>query len=84
MEVHVPRWKERLVLKPREVIVEGPAEEEVAPDIQADMLNKIIDLENELKVLKKELKAKGIQDKIGEDDVERLTGPVVLADQSDR
>ncbi|MCJ7593447.1 MAG: MBL fold metallo-hydrolase, partial [Desulfobacterales bacterium] len=72
MEVHVPGWKERLVLKPREVIVEGPAEEEVAPDIQADMLNKIIDLENELKVLKKELKAKGIQDKIGEDDVERL------------
>ncbi|MBU2499224.1 MAG: MBL fold metallo-hydrolase [Proteobacteria bacterium] len=72
MEVHAPRWKERLILKPREVIVEEPAVEEPLPDLRADMLNKIIDLENELKELRKQLKGKEIKDKIGEDNIERL------------
>jgi metallo-beta-lactamase family protein len=72
LEVHVPRWKERLVLRPREVIFEEPEEAEAPPDIQAAMLNKIIDLENELKLLRSAMKAKKIQEKVDEDDVDRL------------
>jgi metallo-beta-lactamase family protein len=69
LEVHIPRWKERLILKPREVIVEQPAEEEVPPDIQAFMLNTIVDLEGSLKALKKQIKSR---EDLGEDDLDRL------------
>ncbi len=72
MEVHVPRWMERLVLKPREVIVEEPAEEEVPPNLQTEMLNRILDLENELKLLRKRIKPKEAQERIAEDDIDRI------------
>ena len=69
MEVHIPRWKERLILKPKEIIIEEPEEAEVPPDFQAAMLNTIIDLENELKELRKKVKA---QDMVKEEEVDRL------------
>ena len=69
MEVHIPRWKERLILKPKEIIIEEPAEAEAPADFQAAMLNTIIDLENELKELKKKVKA---QDTVKEEEVDRL------------
>ncbi len=69
LEVYIPRWKERLVLKPREVVVEKPAETEALPDFQTAMLNTIVDLENHLKRLRKEVRAR---EKVGEDDVDRL------------
>lgn len=69
LEVRIPRWKERLILKPREVIVEEPAEGEVAPDIQALMLNTILDLEGNLKLLRKQIKSK---ESFDEDDLDRL------------
>ncbi|MBW2046385.1 MAG: MBL fold metallo-hydrolase [Deltaproteobacteria bacterium] len=72
LEVHVATWKERLVLKPREVLVERPPEAEAAPDLHAAMVNRIVDLERELKRLKKELATKEIQEKIEEDDVDQL------------
>ena len=70
--VHIPKWKERFILKPREVAVEKPAVAEPVPDLRTTMSNAIIDLENELKALKGKLKSKGMVEKIGEDDVDRL------------
>jgi hypothetical protein len=42
------------------------------PDMTNMMLNSIIDLENELKLLKKKVKSKEADAKIDEDDVDQL------------
>lgn len=72
LSVHVPRWKERLVLKPREVAYEEPREAERMPSLETAMLNTVIDLEKELKALKRRVKAKETQGRIEEDDLDRL------------
>jgi metallo-beta-lactamase family protein len=72
LETHVPRWKERLILKPREVVYEEPEEAEILPDLQDAMLNTIVDLEKELELLRRELKPKDAKDRIAEDDIDRL------------
>ena len=72
LTVRVPRWKERLVLKPRDVAYEVPREPERMPDIETAALNTVIDLEKELKALKKRIKAKETQGRIEEEDVDRL------------
>jgi metallo-beta-lactamase family protein len=70
--VHVPRWKERLILKPKEVAFEKPEAEEPIPDVKTEMLNRIIDLENELDDLKRRIKSEALKEKIREDDIDRL------------
>ncbi|MDY7035959.1 MAG: MBL fold metallo-hydrolase [Thermodesulfobacteriota bacterium] len=70
LEVHVPYWKERLILKPREVIFEGVGEHDEEKDMDQVMQNSIIDLENELHRLKKRLREK--EEKINEEDVDRV------------
>ena len=72
LEAHVPRWKERLILKPREMIRELEYEEGAPIDISQTMLNTIIDLEKELKMLKIRLNENKIKERINEDDVDRL------------
>ena len=72
LETHVPRWKERLILKPREVAYEKPLEDKPLVDTKNIMLNTIIDLEKALNSLKKIVKTKQTEDKLGEDDIERL------------
>jgi metallo-beta-lactamase family protein len=72
LEAHVPRWKQRLVLKPREAAYEEPPGEEAAPDMQTMVLNNIVDLENELKMLKKRVKSREMGDRIDEDEIDRL------------
>lgn len=69
LDVYIPKWKERLVLKPREMAVDEAAEPEALPDFQAAIINTIVELENQLKHLKKELRSRK---KVGEDDVDRL------------
>jgi metallo-beta-lactamase family protein len=69
LDVYIPKWKERLVLKPREMAVEEAAEPEALPDFQAAMANAIVELENQLKNLKKEVRSRK---NMGEDDVDRL------------
>ena len=69
LDVYIPKWKERLVLKPREMAVEEAAEPEALPDFQAAIINTIVELENQLKHLKKEFRSRK---KVGEDDVDRL------------
>ncbi|MEE4354386.1 MAG: MBL fold metallo-hydrolase [Desulfatiglans sp.] len=72
LSTHVPAWKERLILKPREVEYEAPEEVETGPDIKEEMLNRVIDLENELKVLRKRIKSGEADGKLEEDDPDRL------------
>ena len=72
MEVHVPIWKEILMLKAREGVREVKPDIVAPADISQTMLNKIIDLENQLGRLKKRVKKKEVRTKIIEDDVNRL------------
>jgi metallo-beta-lactamase family protein len=69
LNVYIPKWKERLVLKPREVVVEEAAEPEALPDWRTAMFNAIVDLENHVKNLKKRVQSRK---SFGEDDVDRL------------
>jgi len=69
LDVYIPKWKERLVLKPREVVVEKAAGPEAPPDFQAAMFNTIVDVENQLKALKKQVQSRK---DLGEDDLDRL------------
>jgi metallo-beta-lactamase family protein len=69
LDVHIPTWKERLFLKPREMLLEKSPREAPA-DILQTSLNTIIDLEKELDRIKKGLKKKAGD--INRDEIERL------------
>jgi metallo-beta-lactamase family protein len=72
LDVHIPKWKERLILKPRQVAVEEPAPAKPPTDVRTLLLNTIIDLEKELDLLKRRAKAESGPDAFSEEDVERL------------
>jgi metallo-beta-lactamase family protein len=72
MEAHVPQWKERLILKSREMSFEKSEEETPAPDVKNMVLNRLIDLENELKRLKKKISGEVSPDGLEEEDADRL------------
>ncbi len=72
LKTHIPKWKEKLILKPREITIESASVDETRLDYPTMMQNAIIDLENELKQLKKKVKSLGTEQKIDEDDVQRL------------
>ena len=69
---HVPRWKERLILKPKESTFEKPSEEEVPGDTRTDLLNNIVDLEKEIKALRKRIQSVPSQEGFSGDEVDRL------------
>ena len=72
LDVHIPKWKERLVLKPREVMVEPAEEKETIVDIPTLMFNAIVDLEKQIRELKKLVASEQWQSKLTEEDVERI------------
>ena len=72
LEAHVPKWKEKLILKPKEMPFEVEEEKEVHIDYPQLILNNIIDLEKELDRLKKRIQEQEIKDKISEDDLDKL------------
>jgi metallo-beta-lactamase family protein len=72
LTVHVPRWKERIVLKPTEMAFEKVPEISAEPDVQSLVLNSIVDLENALRTLKKKVKSGKMGQALTEDDAERL------------
>ena len=71
LAVHVPAWRERLILKPKEIAVE-PAEIPREPDVKNMLLNAIIDLEKELKNLRKTVKSGAEAEALSEDAVDHL------------
>ncbi|HOP48614.1 MAG TPA: MBL fold metallo-hydrolase [Desulfobacteraceae bacterium] len=70
--VRIPKWKEQLIFKPREFESERAEEIEPLPDMKTLMFNTFIDVENEIKNLKKQAGSPEMEGKIGEDDVDRL------------
>lgn len=71
LEAIIPRWKERLILKPREVVTEEPGVEEVGPDLRRVMEGTLMGLEKELERLKARLGEVPV-DRIREEEVDEL------------
>jgi metallo-beta-lactamase family protein len=72
LNVQVPKWKDRLVLKARETTLERPSEEELLPDMHTTMLNTVVDLENEIEALIQRIKTAEKDGEITENDIDRL------------
>ncbi len=71
-ETHVPAWKERLILKAREVDHEMPLEAVAGPDLETIFQNTIFDLEKELSSLKKRIKNAAADQALHEAALDRL------------
>jgi metallo-beta-lactamase family protein len=69
-EVHIPSYRERLILKPREMISEKPTVSAARKDYYKTAHNSIIDIENELNRLKKYLKKN--EDDLSEETLDHL------------
>jgi metallo-beta-lactamase family protein len=69
-EVRVPTWRERLILKPREVISEKESVLEEQINYYDPIYNSIIDIEKELNRLKKYLKKN--EQELSGNDLDRL------------
>jgi metallo-beta-lactamase family protein len=72
LQVHTPRWKERLILKPKQAAFEEPAVAEPLLDLPALLHNRIIDLEKELKNLRKRVQSPELEGRLGEEELDRL------------
>ena len=71
LQAHVPKWKERLILKPREMMTEEPAAEEVAPDLSQELSRSIDALESELEELRRRIARKSPEE-VSERDVDAV------------
>ena len=73
LETHVPRWRESMLLTPKAVDYEIPAVEvDKEPDHYAEMNNVIVNLENNVKDLRRTLNDRLAKAKAGDHDLERL------------
>jgi len=72
MEVHVPKWKESLLLEARGVVREKVSAEVMPLETSQAVLDKVIDLEHEIEKLKKRLEKKDEKTTITEEDINRL------------
>lgn len=72
LEVYVPRWREKLILKARAVTREAPSPQEIQPDLRKELLDLVMDLENGVRGLKKEMGSEKSVMTIGEEDLDRL------------
>jgi metallo-beta-lactamase family protein len=72
MDAYIPKWKERLSLKTREVAREERPAEVTPIEISQTMLNKVIDLEREIERLKKRLAEKDDKAIVTDEDMSKL------------
>jgi len=72
LSAHVPRWRERLILKPREMSIEEPEAEEGRPVAREVLLNTVLDIEKALKELKKQIKVEEAEVGLGDEKADRL------------
>ncbi|MFO7801084.1 MAG: MBL fold metallo-hydrolase [Desulfovermiculus sp.] len=71
-QVHIPLWKERLILKARQEVEEIFARKETGTDLSTSALNTLVDVERLVKELRKQLQSpEGVPD-LDEEDLERL------------
>ncbi|MGD8386901.1 MAG: MBL fold metallo-hydrolase [Desulfobacteraceae bacterium] len=71
LEAHVPKWKERLIMKAREVLTEEPGAEEAGPDLSQELSRSIDALESELEALRRRIAMKS-EEEISERDVDAV------------
>ena len=71
-ETYVPRWKETLFLKRKELAFETRVPEKGALPLPDEMLNTLTLLEKEIAELKKQIGRKEIRGEVGEEDLDRL------------
>jgi metallo-beta-lactamase family protein len=72
LEVYIPRWKERLILKPREMASEVPAPDESGLEVQNSFINALSALENDLRQLKSYISAPQPGAFLSADDLDKL------------
>jgi metallo-beta-lactamase family protein len=72
LATHIPRWKERLILKPKELAFEKPSEAELPADTKTELLNNMVDLENEIKALRKRIQCVKSEEGFSGDEADRL------------
>jgi metallo-beta-lactamase family protein len=71
LDVYIPRWRERLVLKAREITREAPAPVEAPPDLREPMVALVAAIEDELRQFRKEIRTKA-PSFIDAEDLDRL------------
>ncbi|WP_034622582.1 MBL fold metallo-hydrolase RNA specificity domain-containing protein [Desulfovermiculus halophilus] len=71
-EVHIPQWKESLLLKPRQEVEEVFAKETGEADFAAATYNSVIDVERLIKELKKKIQDPEWAKNLDEEDLDRL------------
>jgi metallo-beta-lactamase family protein len=72
LQSYVPRWRESLILKPKEFIAQAPVIAEAPVNLRADMLGVFADLEQQLNSLKGKLEKEGDGVRITDEDIDRL------------
>ena len=72
METHVPKWREPLILKPKDIVREEVPEKDYYKDTVQAMQNTMLDLEKKLDRLKKQINKKAEGEEITNDDLDRL------------
>jgi metallo-beta-lactamase family protein len=72
--VSVPRFRERLTLKPRETVPEGALPVTEGVDVMTQAHNRLVDLEKSLKELKKRVDSRELEMRLGEEELDRLEG----------
>ncbi len=69
---YVPHWREKLILKAKEFVVQAPVPEEAPVDLRADMLTVVADVERQLAILKKRIEKEEFRPLITDEEIDRL------------
>jgi metallo-beta-lactamase family protein len=69
---HVPRWRERLILKVREFMAEAPVREEAPADLKADMMTVYADVQRQIDALRARIEKDVNLVRITDDEIDRL------------
>ena len=76
LDVHIPTWKERILLKPRQVEEEPAFVEKEDRDLSTTAINTLVDVEHVIKDLKKRLASAEGMSNLDDEDIDRLQGMV--------
>ncbi|HOS96376.1 MAG TPA: MBL fold metallo-hydrolase, partial [Deltaproteobacteria bacterium] len=72
LATHVPRWRERLILKVREFMAEAAVREEAPADLRADMMTVYADVQRQIDALRARIEKEANLARITDDEIDRL------------
>jgi metallo-beta-lactamase family protein len=72
LQSYVPRWRENLILKPKEFIAQAPAVAEVPVDLRSDMMGVFAGIERQISMLKGKIEKEGDRARVTDEDIDRL------------